>query len=129
MNSYKLRGKNDFIGGGGMNTMNYIYLCDRLRTKTKAKMTRPTELTETEEKLIAESLLIMGNSGYPLTSRDLRTVIKNFLDNDGRESKRFINNMPGLAFTRQFVKRYPELTIRNGNLIKRLRAALSTSEL
>ena len=81
-------------------------------------MTRPTELTETEEKLIAESLLIMGNSGYPLTSRDLRTVIKNFLDNDGRESKRFINNMPGLAFTRQFVKRYPELTIRNGNLIK-----------
>ena len=91
-------------------------------------MGRPTELTETEEKLIAESLLIMGNSGYPLTSRDLRTVIKNFLDNDGRESKRFINNMPGLAFTRRFVKRHPELTIRHGKLIITPRAALQRTE-
>jgi hypothetical protein len=97
---------------------------DRLTEKSGDKLGRPTELTEVEESVIVERLLVMGRWGFPLNRHDLAHLIKSYLDRLGK-STRFVDNMPGPDFTKGFLKRHPQLTVRVANLIKRSRAALS----
>jgi hypothetical protein len=77
-----------------------------------------------EESVIVERLLVMGRWGFPLNHHDLAHLIKSYLDRLGK-STRFVDNMPGPDFTKGFLKRHPQLTVRVANLIKRSRAALS----
>lgn len=99
-------------------------LQDRLTQKSKNLLGRPTVLTAEEESIIVERLLIMGRWGFPLNRHDLAHLIKAYLDRVGR-STRFTDNLPGPDFTKGFLKRHPQLTVRVANLIKRSRAAVS----
>lgn len=85
---------------------------------------RPPVLSKEEEELIVERLIIHGEWGFPLSSTDLRHVIKDYLDSQGRTS-RFVNNMPGPDFVTSFMQRHPILSKRKANLIKRGRAAVT----
>jgi hypothetical protein len=85
---------------------------------------RPPVLTEDEENLIVERLVMQGEWGFPLTSLDLRNVIKDYLDSQGRTT-RFVDNMPGLDFVPGFLRRHPTLSVRKANLVKRSRAAVT----
>jgi hypothetical protein len=96
----------------------------RREEKSGSRVGRPTELTDDDEPLIVKRLMVMGRWGFPLNQHDLAHLIKAYLDSMDRSS-RFINNMPGPDFTKGFMKRHAQLTVRMANLIKRSRAALS----
>lgn len=98
-------------------------LYDRMTTTTD-KVGRPTVLTAEEEDIIAERLIILGEWGFPLSTCDLKHLIKAYLDGCGRTT-RLVDNMPGKDFISGFLKRHRELTVRTANLIKRSRAMLS----
>ena len=71
----------------------------------------------------------MSSWGFPLTSQDLKELVKGYLDAKGVESKIFKNNMPGYEFVRGFIKRHPRIVFRSANLIKRSRAKVSREEI
>jgi transposase-like protein len=72
-------------------------LHDRLHERVSERVGRPTVLSPEEEQIIVERLVLMGEWGYPLTCRDLRQLIKSYLDGLGRAT-RFPNNLPGRDF-------------------------------
>lgn len=98
-------------------------ICDRLQGK-KPKVGRPQELTEEEEKLLVQRLMVMADWGFPITSMDMCYVIRDYLNSQDRKT-RFINNLPGRGFVRKFLKRHRELSVRRASLIKRARAEMS----
>lgn len=102
-------------------------LHDRLHDRVSGTLGRPTCLSKEEELIIVERLLLMGEWGFPLTTMDLRLLIKTYLDSQGRVS-RFPDNMPGKDFVYGFMHRNPTLTVRTANLIKRSRGALSKEQ-
>lgn len=64
---------------------------DRAKSrKEKLQLGRPPELSEEEEKIIVQRLKVMGQWGFPITSHDLRYLIKSYLDNAGRNSVRHV---------------------------------------
>ncbi len=73
---------------------------------------------------MAQRLILMGEWGFPLTSRNLCYLIKAYLDGQGRTT-RFVDNKPGPDFVKGYLKRHPRLAVRTANLIKRSRAELS----
>ena len=81
-------------------------------------------MSEEEENIVVERLIITAEWGFPLTGLELRHVLKNYLDRTGRRTI-FKNNFPGPDFVEGFMRRHPELTVRKANLIKRSRAAVS----
>jgi len=48
-------------------------------------------LSEEEEKIIVQRLKVMGAWGFPLTSHDLRYLIKSYLDVAGRTITRHVS--------------------------------------
>ena len=56
---------------------------DRVAGKSTSKVGCPTFLTEDEEAIISERLSVFGTWGFPLTTKDLTSLIKNYLDNKG----------------------------------------------
>ena len=60
---------------------------DRVAGKTTSKVGRPPVLTEDEEAIISERLAVFGAWGFPLTTKDLISLIKNYLDNKGVTSR------------------------------------------
>ena len=88
------------------------------------RLGRTTVLSKEEEKIMAQRLILMGEWGFPLTSRDLCYLIKAYLNGQGRTT-RFVDNKPGPDFVKGYLKRHPRLAVRTANLIKRSRAELS----
>lgn len=102
-------------------------LHDRINSKATEDLGRPTELSKDEEELVVERLQVMGEWGFPLTTKDLVLFIRDYLNHVGKTT-RFTNNTPGKFFVKGFLKRHRTLTIRKANFIKRVRAALSHSD-
>lgn len=103
-------------------------LQDRVREKVTDKLGRPTVLEREEEIILVERLVLMARWGFPLTCKDLRMLVKEYLDSTGRKTRFGDSNMPGPDFVKGFFRRHPSLTVRSTNLIKRSRAALSTEQ-
>jgi len=61
-------------------------LHDRMKFRTE-KVGRPTVLTEDEEEIIVERLLVLSGWGFPLNSNDLKFLIKAYLDGTGRTTR------------------------------------------
>lgn len=91
---------------------------------SKNTLGRPTVLSMKEEKIFVERLMMMGDWGFPLTTKDMCHLIKDYLDSLGRTT-RFTDNKPGPEFVKGFLKRHRQLSQRRANLVKRARAALS----
>lgn len=89
------------------------------------KFGRPPVLNSDEERRLIESISMAGEWGFPLTSLDIRLIVKGSLDRCGRRNEiRFKNNMPGVDFIESFLKRNStDLSKRLGQNIKRSRAA------
>jgi transposase-like protein len=102
-------------------------LFDRVKERVTDKSGRPTVLSEMEEQYLVERLIVLGDWGFPVSRRDLRTLIKNYLDGQGRTT-RFPDNFPGKDFVTGFLARHKELTVRTASQIKRSRAAVSRED-
>ncbi len=91
---------------------------------TRETAGQPTVLSEDEELLIVERLVMQGEWGFPLTTTDLQNIIKDYLDSQGRTT-RFVENRPGPVFVYGFLERHPTISVRKANLVKRSRAGVT----
>lgn len=90
------------------------------------KVGRPCILSAGEEQQLVECVTLSGDWGFPLSTFDIRLIVKGFLDRSGRTEKRLTNNMPGNDFVVSFLKRHgEELSNRLCQNIKRSRAAIN----
>jgi hypothetical protein len=67
---------------------------------------RPTALTEVEESVLVYLLVLMGEYNYPISKRDLREMIKNYLDRRDRKDTGygvFEENLLKLLFQVPFI--------------------------
>lgn len=85
-----------------------------------------TVLTAEEEAVLVDRLKICSDWGYPVDSLTLRLIVKDSLEKQGKQVRKFKNNTPGPDFVESFLKRHKEvLSSRMCQNIKRSRAAVS----
>ncbi|KAF2880813.1 hypothetical protein ILUMI_25370 [Ignelater luminosus] len=72
-----------------------------------------------EEEAFVSYISAMNEFGFPLTTQDLRHVIRSFLDRIGRLISYFEKNMPGKNRISSFLRRHLQLTARFAANIKR----------
>ncbi|XP_046995926.1 uncharacterized protein LOC124608190 [Schistocerca americana] len=63
-----------------------------------------TSLSSREEDLIVSNLVTASEWGFPLTSMDIRVIVKQYLDRLGKRVKKFNNNLPGQDWVVSFLK-------------------------
>ena len=87
------------------------------------KVGHPTALQKDEEEAIVRHLLVCSKWGMLLSSMDIRCIVKEYLDEKGRNVENFNNNLPGPEWCNLFVNRYHEkLSMRICQNIKTARA-------
>ena len=97
---------------------------NRLAGKSSTNLGRPKVLSDEEERIITERILVMADWGFPLAVEDVKHIIRDYLNSMGRNT-RLRDNLPGKDFIAGFLKRNPILSKRTANNIKRSRAKLS----
>lgn len=80
---------------------------------------RPTILTENEEKCFTAHIIFMSDYGFPVDKTDFRYIVKSYLDRIGKKVNTFKNNLPGLSWVSNFLKRNKLLSYRLATNIKR----------
>ena len=100
-------------------------LSRKARDLNPSKIGAPTALTADDEGCIAEGIEKCAELGFPLTSMDIRKIVKNYLESRGKVEKRFTDNLPGGDWTRKFLARHPRLTVRLSENIKRARVSVT----
>ena len=82
-----------------------------------------------EETVFKERILLMGTWGFPITKQELRYLVKNYLDSRGRSVSIFKENKPGRDWVKGFLTRHKYvLTVRTANMLKRSRANVGCQE-
>lgn len=85
-----------------------------------------TSFLEEDEQAITSGLLAANKWGFPLTSLDIRCIVKSYLDSCGLRVPYFKQNFPGVCWTRSFLKRHKEdLTVRLSENIKRCHSGIN----
>lgn len=95
---------------------------NKLSHKFNSKPGRPAVFTQEEEKAFAAHLTALSEYGFPLTDIDLRIIIKDFLESQGRTVAIFKNNIPGRDWVKSFLCRNRGLSRRLSNNIKQVRS-------
>lgn len=99
-------------------------LSDRCSTRG-GKIGRPTVLSEEEEDMVVERIILMGDWGFPLTKVDLKKIIREYLVATDRVT-RFTDNHPGPDFTRGFLRRHGRsIAVRKSSNLKRSKASVT----
>lgn len=103
-------------------------LIDKLQETHPAAPGRPCVLTREEEQLLAKTLGVVNDWGFPMTHEDIRQVVTKFVTKQGKNVPEWKNNKPGLDFIKKFAQRN-KLTTRLASNIKRQRAAVGKEQL
>lgn len=90
---------------------------------------RPTVLTAEEEKRLEDGFLLAAEWGMPFDRTEMRSVVKRFLDREGKQELSFKNNLPGVDWCMSLLNRHNELKNRCCENIKRTRAAVSREQI
>lgn len=98
---------------------------NKLKNKFPSKPGHPTIFCETEESAFAAHIIQLSEFGFPVDELDFRFVVKAYLSSQGRTVKNFQNNMPGRDWTKLYLKRHPELSVRFAANIKKVRAGVN----
>lgn len=98
----------------------------KLSAKNCLKPGRQCALTEDDETALTDGVLAASLWGFPFTPLDVRYIVKSYLDMQGRQEKRFKNNLPGHDWVKSFMGRNKDkLTLRLSENIKRARSEIS----
>lgn len=62
------------------------------------KVGRPSVLTDADEEALNNGLITARKWGFPLTSLDIRLIVKSFLDSNDLRVEFKKNNLPALAW-------------------------------
>ena len=101
-------------------------LLDKVKNSHPKIMGGQTVLDKKEEQVLVEGILRAAHWGFPLTSVDVRYIVKGYLDRSGKREKRFRNNLPGVEWATSFLKRHSRiLSVRLSENIKRARAEVT----
>lgn len=100
-----------------------------LHDKNKGRKIRKhggqTVLSAEEEKMLAEGITKFSEWGFPMTRRDIRGLVKDYLDRKGKKITSFNENLPGTDWFYNFLERNKILTERFAQNIKRCRANIT----
>ncbi|VEN60718.1 unnamed protein product [Callosobruchus maculatus] len=95
--------------------------------KLKGKHNKPhgqqKVFTDQEENVFVVHIITMSDFGFPVTSFDLRCIVKCYLQQCGRKINCFKQNLPGNDWVKSFLARHPILTQRFAQNISHARAA------
>lgn len=79
-------------------------ILNKLKERHSTNPGKQPIFTSDKEHSLVDCLITLGNYGFPiLNSRELRHIIKNYLNRCGREVKTFQNNLPGPDWLRTFI--------------------------
>jgi len=92
------------------------------------KVGGPTILSKEEEKVIKNTLDELAKWGFGFDSEELKRLIQNYLNNEGRKVADFKFNYPGKRWLENFKKRQ-KITKRPAGNIRKARAKLSYGEI
>lgn len=100
-------------------------ILNKLKEKHTNKVGKPTIFSRDEEESFVSYIETLSDFGFPITTEDLRNVIKIYLERTSRVVKDFQGNKPGLEWLKHFLKRHGRLKERMASNIKRSRAAVT----
>lgn len=70
-----------------------------------------TALNEDEEQSLIAHIIAVGTYGFPVTTHDLKFVVKSYLDRRGKTVKRFNQNTPGRDWIASFLSRHKQVLV------------------
>ncbi|XP_014485485.1 PREDICTED: uncharacterized protein LOC106750002 [Dinoponera quadriceps] len=85
----------------------------------------PTVFSPNEEEILCALIVAVGTYGFPCSIRDLKVIVRSYLDKMGRTVPVFKENTPGIDWVKLFLKRHPDITRRTGRNIPLSRAAVN----
>lgn len=88
------------------------------------KMGPQPELTVDEEAKISDWIINKAKLGFPIHPEEVFDTVENFMTINNRKNK-FTGNRPGKRWLSSFLKRHPEITKRNAEIISKGRAAVT----
>jgi len=105
-------------------------LWNKVKGRHQMKAGGQTILSEVEERHFVDVLLAAAEFGSPLTSFDVRILVKRYLERMGRTVRKFRDNMPGGDWVLNFLDRHKHrLSQRSCQNIKRARAEKNEEEI
>lgn len=103
-------------------------LSDKLSGRRKMEVHVKTILSETEEQELVNYLKEMSIRGFGKTKDEFLLVVKNFLDQNERETK-WQNNVPSSKWFRLFRQRHKEIVFRKPQLLGKQRALITKQDI
>lgn len=101
-----------------------IHRC--LKGKNQKKYGGQMALSVEEETFLTDKLITASEWGFPMTSYEVRQIVKTYLERQGRKVGIFKENLPGEDWMQGYLNRNGQrLTVRMAENIKRCRAAVS----
>lgn len=90
----------------------------------ETKMGPATVFTDVEEMRIEKWILNSANLGFPLNMEAVKASVRNFLLEVERPNP-FKNNLPGRKWVELFLKRHPQITNKNTEVLSKARASIT----
>jgi hypothetical protein len=84
-------------------------LSDAVRKKHPAKEGGQLALLDIEEMTLARDVVLLADWGFPQDILDIRLMVKKYLDEQGRQVRRFVENTPGIEWGLAFLKRRKDI--------------------
>lgn len=100
-------------------------LYDIYKGEHSDKLGRPPVLSVIEERWIVDAMIIAGKFGYPFERQAVKDFVSHYLNGKGVNIQCFDNNRPGNDWIEYFMGRHKELSLRNCENIKRVKAEIT----
>ena len=81
-------------------------------------------LDNTEESMLKEWILDKAHIGYPMHPAVVKQAVQSVLDRIPRPNP-FVGNLPGNKWLRLFLKRHPEIKLKNSEILSKTRASVT----
>lgn len=102
---------------------------NKLGGKHYDKVGRKRIFNDEEESSFEEHLVKLCEFGFPMIEIDFWFAVKSYLDTKGVNITQFKNNLPGYEWTKSFLSRHQNLSVRMSQNIKKVRAEVGASDI
>lgn len=100
---------------------------NKIKSKHQNRPGKQPVFSSYEENEFTNCIISMAEFGFPVNLTELRHIIKNYLNQCGRQIKMFKDNYPGREWVKCFLQRHPRLSQRFAENVKRSRAAVDAN--
>lgn len=100
-------------------------LYDIYKGQHSDKLGRPPILSLIEERWIVEAMTAAGKFGYPFEKQTIKEFVRYYLNSKGVNIQCFHDNRPGDDWIEHFMGRHREMSLRNCENIKRVKAEIT----